>query len=82
MTSRRKPFIVIFFVVATELIGFGLIIPVLPQLASFYNITHVLLGVLMASFSLAQLSPNRLKQCLETRQVRFLCVLDRESFCR
>ena len=54
MTSLRRSLFVLFLVVATELIGFGLIIPVLPQLAAKFNADHVMLGVLMASFSFAQ----------------------------
>ena len=52
--NLNKTFLILFLVVATELIGFGLIIPVLPVLASYYEISHFLLGILMASFSIAQ----------------------------
>lgn len=50
----KKSFLVIFLIVATELIGFGLIIPVLPQLAAQFETNRWLLGVLMASYSFAQ----------------------------
>ncbi|MEK7299169.1 MAG: MFS transporter [Candidatus Margulisiibacteriota bacterium] len=44
----------LFWVVATELIGFGLIIPVLPQIAARYQPNPYLLGFLLASYSLCQ----------------------------
>lgn len=50
----KKSLFVVFLIVATELIGFGLIIPVLPQLAIQFNLDHFLLGILMSSFSFAQ----------------------------
>jgi DHA1 family tetracycline resistance protein-like MFS transporter len=52
--ALNKSLLILFFVVFTELIGFGLIIPVLPQLALQYHTNHFTLGLLMASFSLAQ----------------------------
>ena len=45
---------VLFVVVFTELIGFGIIIPVLPQLAKSFQLNYFSLGVLMAAFSFAQ----------------------------
>ncbi len=54
MTSQNKSFAILFLVVATELIGFGLIIPILPQLASQFNVSSIWIGVLLASYSLAQ----------------------------
>ena len=50
----NKPLFILFFVVFTELIGFGIIIPVLPQLAKTYQLNYFSLGVLMAAFSFAQ----------------------------
>ncbi len=44
----------LFAVVATELIGFGLIIPVLPQIASNFGVSGFAMGFLLASYSLAQ----------------------------
>ncbi|RAP28761.1 hypothetical protein DID78_04510 [Candidatus Marinamargulisbacteria bacterium SCGC AG-343-D04] len=54
MMSLNRSFFVVFLIVATELIGFGLIIPVLPQLASQFYIDHFSLGILMSAFSFAQ----------------------------
>jgi MFS transporter, DHA1 family, tetracycline resistance protein len=45
---------ILFLIVATELIGFGLIIPVLPQLALKFNTSSIMIGLLMASYSIAQ----------------------------
>ena len=50
----KKPLLALFLVVATELIGFGLIIPVLPQMALTFQTSNFLIGVLMASYSAAQ----------------------------
>ena len=44
----------LFIVVFTELIGFGLIIPVLPQLAAKYQLNYFSIGILMSAFSAAQ----------------------------
>jgi len=52
--NLKRSLTILFFIVFTELIGFGLIIPVLPQLALKYHTNHFTLGLLMASFSLAQ----------------------------
>ncbi len=54
MTSQHKSFAILFLIVATELIGFGLIIPILPQLAAQFQVKSIWLGVLLASYSLAQ----------------------------
>ena len=54
MRLFKSHLFILFLVVFTELIGFGLIIPVLPQIASEYQVSHFMLGILMASFSFAQ----------------------------
>ncbi|MBH38329.1 hypothetical protein CL658_04790 [bacterium] len=54
MRFIKSHLFILFLVVFTELIGFGLIIPVLPQIASEYNLNHFMLGILMAAFSFAQ----------------------------
>ncbi len=50
----KKQYSIIFILVATELIGFGLIIPVLPQISEQYTSSGILIGLLLASYSLAQ----------------------------
>lgn len=52
-TGKRDLF-ALFLVVATELIGFGLIVPILPQIASSFESRGWMLGLLLASYSLAQ----------------------------
>jgi len=52
--SSKYPFIILFFVVSTELIGFGLIVPVLPLLAKQFESSALMIGLLMASYSFAQ----------------------------
>ncbi len=54
MKSNKLSFIILFFVVFTELIGFGLIIQVLPQLAKNFKLNYFSLGVLMSAYSFAQ----------------------------
>ena len=52
--EQKKALSILFLVVATELVGFGLIIPVLPQIALTFETNPFSIGVLMASYSLAQ----------------------------
>jgi MFS transporter, DHA1 family, tetracycline resistance protein len=52
--QNKRPYIIIFLLVATELIGFGLIIPILPQIANKFTSSGFLLGFLLSSYSLAQ----------------------------
>ncbi len=55
MESQTKRSLgLLFLVVATELIGFGLIIPVLPQIALSFESNTTMLGLLMAAYSFAQ----------------------------
>lgn len=49
-----KPLAVLFLVVATELIGFGLFIPVLPQIVTRFNVSGWMIGILLSAYSLAQ----------------------------
>ena len=51
---NKKPLFTLFLIVATELIGFGLIIPVLPQIGLKFGATGFWLGFLMAAYSIAQ----------------------------
>jgi len=46
---------ILFFVVATELIGFGLIIPLMPQIINDITSNPLKIGFLLASYSLAQM---------------------------
>jgi multidrug resistance protein len=60
-TSReRKPlpkgFGTIWTTVAVDLVGFGIVLPILPQYAERFGATPAVIGVLVASFSMAQLA--------------------------
>lgn len=52
--SLKKSLFAVFLIVATELIGFGLIIPILPQIALQFNVSGLWMGILLSSYSLAQ----------------------------
>ena len=54
LNSQKKSFGILFICVATELIGFGLIIPILPQLSLTLKTSPLQLGLLMAAYSAAQ----------------------------
>jgi multidrug resistance protein len=50
-----RPLIVIFLTVFVNLVGFGIIIPLLPFYAQTFGASPVVIGLLFASFSLSQL---------------------------
>ncbi len=50
----KRNYIILFLLVATELIGFGLIIPVLPQISQKFTSSGILIGILLSSYSFAQ----------------------------
>jgi DHA1 family tetracycline resistance protein-like MFS transporter len=54
MSASKKPLLSLFLVVATELIGFGMIIPVFPQLGLKLGVSSWMLGILLAAYSAAQ----------------------------
>lgn len=54
VSSHKKALWTLFMVVATELIGFGLIIPILPQLGFKLHVPTLWVGFLMAAYSAAQ----------------------------
>ena len=51
---NKKSLFTVFILVATELIGFGLIIPILPQISQQFTSSGILMGLLLSSYSLAQ----------------------------
>lgn len=56
MTKRRgSPLIPIFLIVFVDLIGFGIIIPLLPLYARSFNASPAVVGLLLASYSLMQM---------------------------
>jgi len=68
--SYKKSLWILFAVVATELIGFGLIIPILPQIAQRFQSNGILLGILLATYSLAQLLASPILGSLSDRYGR------------
>ena len=52
--DKKRSFFILFLIVATELIGFGLIIPILPQIAIRFEQTPLKIGILLAAYSAAQ----------------------------
>jgi DHA1 family tetracycline resistance protein-like MFS transporter len=51
---RRSPLAIIFFTVFLDLIGFGLVLPLLPSFAKDHHAQEWQIGLLMASYSLMQ----------------------------
>lgn len=54
-TSSRRALLTIFFTVLLDLLGFGMILPLLPFYPQQFGVTDVEIGWLFASYSLAQL---------------------------
>jgi multidrug resistance protein len=54
-SKNRLPILMIFFTVLIDMIGFGIVIPVLPLYALKFQATPVQIGMLFGSFSLMQL---------------------------
>ena len=52
--SRRAPLLVIFLTVFIDLLGFGIVLPLLPRYAKHFEANGLTLGLLMASFSAMQ----------------------------
>src|SRR5438876_1486107 len=78
---KRSPLLVIFVTVCIDLVGFGIVIPVLPYYAegTRFNATPRMVGVLFASYSIMQLifSPvlGRLSDKYGRRPVLLLSIL-------
>lgn len=52
--SKRSGLLLIFVVVFIDLLGFGIVLPLLPRYAEAFNASRMTLGLLMASFSAMQ----------------------------
>jgi MFS family permease len=52
--SRKPSLFVIFFTVFIDLVGFGIVLPLLPIYARHYHASGIEIGLLMASYSLMQ----------------------------
>ena len=51
---NKKALITIFIIILTDIMGYGIVIPLLPQIANEFKMNGLMLGVLMAVFPLAQ----------------------------
>ena len=62
-----RPLLVIFLTIFVNLVGFGIIIPLLPFYAQTFGASPIVIGLLFASFSLAQLVASPLLGALSDR---------------
>lgn len=53
--SKKTPLAIIFVTVFIDLLGFGIVLPLLPRYADAFDASHLQIGLLMASFSAMQL---------------------------
>ena len=51
---KKSPLVIIFFTVFVDLIGFGIVLPLLPFYAQTFGATALMVGLLSTSFSLMQ----------------------------
>src|SRR3990170_1837650 len=76
---RKSPLIIIFLVVFVDLVGFGMVIPILPYYAKSFGASATLLGLLMMSYSGMQFlfSPvwGRLSDRIGRRPVILISIL-------
>jgi DHA1 family tetracycline resistance protein-like MFS transporter len=54
MANRRSPLVIIFITVFIDLVGFGIVIPVLPLYAKHFHATPTVIGLLVAVYSAMQ----------------------------
>jgi len=54
MAKSRSPLVIIFITVFIDLVGFGIVIPVLPLYAEKYGATEAVVGILLAIYSVMQ----------------------------
>jgi DHA1 family tetracycline resistance protein-like MFS transporter len=52
--NKHSTILIVFFTVFLDLLGFGILIPLLPYIPEQYGATKVETGILMASYSIAQ----------------------------
>lgn len=64
---QRSRLLNIFLVVFIDLLGFGLILPLLPYYAGQYGASNFLIGLLVASYAAAQFIGAPLMGCLSDR---------------
>jgi DHA1 family tetracycline resistance protein-like MFS transporter len=54
MTKSRSPLVIIFITIFIDLVGFGIVIPVLPLYAEKYGASETTVGILLAIYSAMQ----------------------------
>lgn len=54
MSKHRSPLIIIFITIFIDLVGFGIVIPVLPLYAERYGASETTIGILLAVYSATQ----------------------------
>ncbi|MEN3333115.1 MAG: transporter, family, tetracycline resistance protein [Blastocatellia bacterium] len=54
MAKRRSPLVIIFITIFIDLVGFGIVIPVLPLYAERYSASETVIGLMLASYSMMQ----------------------------
>jgi len=54
LNLQKKSVLVLFLIVFVDLVGFGIIIPLLPFYAERYEASPAMVGLVMATYSLAQ----------------------------
>ncbi len=54
MTTRRSPLVLIFLIVFVDLVGFGIVIPVLPLYAERFGASPLVIGWLLSIYSVMQ----------------------------
>jgi len=52
MKKNNKPLFTIFMIVFVDLLGFGIVLPLLPYIAEKYSATPFTIGILGATYSL------------------------------
>ena len=54
MAKSRSPIVIIFITIFIDLVGFGIVLPVLPLYAERYNASETVIGLMIASYSAMQ----------------------------
>ena len=67
---NQRPLLILYFVVATELIGFGLVIPILPQIGLQFASSNLMLSGLVAAYSASQFIASPVLGALSDRYGR------------
>ncbi len=54
MSDKKSPKLIIFLIVCIDLLGFGIVLPLLPYYGVYYEASKIEIGLLMASYSAMQ----------------------------